>query len=44
MALATCIYDATMGVGVLNDGPIKTPKGFEGRRMASVVTVGEYPF
>jgi NitT/TauT family transport system substrate-binding protein len=34
----------TMGVGVLNDGAIKTPKDLEGRRMASVVTSGEYPF
>ena len=44
VALAACAYDATMGVGVLNDGPIKTPKDLEGRRMASVVTSGEYPF
>ena len=44
VALAACAYDATMGVGVLNDGPIKTPKDLEGRKMASVVTSGEYPF
>ena len=24
VALAACAYDATMGIGVLNDGPIKT--------------------
>ena len=44
VALAACAYDATMAVGVLNGGPIKTPKDLEGRRMASVVTSGEYPF
>jgi NitT/TauT family transport system substrate-binding protein len=26
VALAACAYDATMGIGVLNDGPIKTPR------------------
>ena len=44
VALACCAYDATMGIGVMNDGPIKTPKDLEGRKMASVVTSGDYPF
>jgi NitT/TauT family transport system substrate-binding protein len=44
VALAACAYDATMGIGVLNDGPIKTPKDLEGRTMASVATSGDYPF
>jgi ABC-type nitrate/sulfonate/bicarbonate transport system substrate-binding protein len=44
VALAACAYDATMGIGVLNEGPIKTPKDLEGRQMASTVTSGEYPF
>ena len=44
MALATCAYDATMGIGVLNDSPIKTPKDLEGKQMGSTVTSGEYPF
>jgi len=44
VALAACAYDATMGIGVLNDGPIKTPKDLGGRQMASTVTSGEYPF
>jgi ABC-type nitrate/sulfonate/bicarbonate transport system substrate-binding protein len=44
VALACCTYDATMGIGVMNDGPIKTPKDLEGRTMASVVTSGDYPF
>jgi hypothetical protein len=38
--LACCGYDATMGIGVLNDSPVKTPKDLEGRRMASTVTSG----
>ena len=44
VGLACCAYDATMGVCVMNDGPIKTPKDLEGRTMASVVTSGDYPF
>src|SRR5271168_3020366 len=44
VALAACAYDATMGIGMLIDGPIKTPKDLEGRQMASTVTSGEYPF
>lgn len=44
VTLATCAYDATIGIGVMNDGPIKTPKDLEGRKLASVVTSGDYPF
>jgi NitT/TauT family transport system substrate-binding protein len=44
VALASCAYDATMGVGVMNEGPIKTPKDLEGRTVASVVTSADYPF
>src|SRR3984893_3909287 len=44
VALAACAYDATMGIGVLNDGPIKAPKDLKGRKMASVATSGDYPF
>src|ERR1700731_2210826 len=44
VALAACAYDATMGIGMLIDGPIKTPKDLEGRQLASTVTSGEYPF
>jgi NitT/TauT family transport system substrate-binding protein len=43
VALASCAYDATMGIGVLNEGPIKHPKDLEGRTMASTATSGEYP-
>lgn len=44
MALATTDYDATMGVGVLADSPIKTPRELAGKKIASVPTSGEYPF
>jgi ABC-type nitrate/sulfonate/bicarbonate transport system substrate-binding protein len=42
--MGVCSYDATMGIGVLADSPIKAPKDLEGRKMASVVTSGEYPY
>jgi NitT/TauT family transport system substrate-binding protein len=44
MALAACAYDATMGIGVLNDSPIKTPKDLEGKQLAGTATSGEFPF
>jgi hypothetical protein len=37
-------YDVTMGIGVLNDSAIKTPRDRERRQMASAVTSREYPF
>jgi NitT/TauT family transport system substrate-binding protein len=44
----TCIgqinYDALMGVGVLADSPIKSPKDLEGKTLGASVTSGEYPF
>ncbi|HEX3952733.1 MAG TPA: ABC transporter substrate-binding protein [Stellaceae bacterium] len=42
--IATCAYDATMGIAVLNDSGIKTPKDLEGKQMGCTVTSGEYPF
>ncbi|HVH82541.1 MAG TPA: ABC transporter substrate-binding protein, partial [Stellaceae bacterium] len=44
VALATCAYDATMGIGMLNESPIKTPKDLEGRQLGSTATSGEFPF
>jgi ABC-type nitrate/sulfonate/bicarbonate transport system substrate-binding protein len=44
ISLACCAYDATMGVCVMNDGPIKTPKDLEGRTIASVLLSADYPF
>ena len=44
----TCIgqlnYDALMGVGVLTDSPIKSPKELEGKKLGASVSSGEYPF
>jgi NitT/TauT family transport system substrate-binding protein len=40
IALAACDYDATMGVGVLDDSPITGPQDLA----ASVPTSGEFPF
>ena len=44
VALGACAYDATMGIGVLDDGPIKTPKDLEGRQLGGTATSGEFPF
>jgi len=44
MMLLCTGYDATMGIGVLNDSGIKRPKDLEGRQMASTTTSGEYPY
>jgi NitT/TauT family transport system substrate-binding protein len=43
-SLAVCDYDSTMGVGVLEDSPIKTPQDLAGKRIGAVPTSGEYPF
>ena len=44
----TCIgqinYDALMGIGVLQDSPIKQPKDLEGKALGASVGSGEYPF
>jgi NitT/TauT family transport system substrate-binding protein len=44
----TCIgqinYDALMGVGVLANSPIRTPKDLEGKKLGASVSSGEYPF
>ena len=37
-------YDALMGVGVLANSPIKSPKEIEGKTLGASVTSGEYPF
>lgn len=43
-SLATVDYDATMGVGVLDDSPIKTPADLAGKKVATVPTSAESPF
>src|SRR5439155_714901 len=37
-------YKTTMGVGVLDDSPIRTPKDLEGRTVGWTPTSGEVPF
>ena len=44
IALATCDYDATMGVRVLDTSPIVKPQELAGKKIASVPTSGEFPF
>ena len=44
IALATCDYDSTMGIGVLDDSPILKPTDLVGKKVASVPTSGEFPF
>ena len=44
VCIGACAYDATQGVAVLADSPIKTPKDLEGHKMGAVVSSGEYPF
>ncbi len=44
VSIACAAYDATMGVCVLNDGPIKAPKDLEGHTVASVLLSADYPF
>jgi NitT/TauT family transport system substrate-binding protein len=42
--IASCGYDSTMGINVLADSPIRTPKDLEGRKLAVTPASGDYPF
>jgi len=42
--ISTCAYDSTMGVAVPANGPIKTPKDLEGKKIGIVPTSGEAPY
>jgi ABC-type nitrate/sulfonate/bicarbonate transport system substrate-binding protein len=44
MALSTMDYDAGMGVGVLADSGITTPKMLAGKKIGDVPTSAEFPF
>jgi ABC-type nitrate/sulfonate/bicarbonate transport system substrate-binding protein len=44
VSLATFGYDATMGVAVPANGPIRAPADLIGKSLAGTVTSGEYPF
>jgi ABC-type nitrate/sulfonate/bicarbonate transport system substrate-binding protein len=43
-SIATIDYDATMGVGALTDGGIKTPADLAGKKIGTVATSAESPF
>ena len=43
-SIGTLDYDAMMGVGVLNDSPIKTPAGLAGVKVGTVPASAESPF
>ena len=44
VTLATIYYDATMGIALRQDSPIKTPKDLEGKKIGIVPTSAEAPF
>jgi NitT/TauT family transport system substrate-binding protein len=44
IAISCSGYDSTMGVGVLDESPIKTPKDLAGKTLACTLTSGEYPY
>jgi ABC-type nitrate/sulfonate/bicarbonate transport system substrate-binding protein len=44
VSLATVSYDTSMGLVVLADSAIKTPKDLAGKTVGSTLTSGEYPF
>jgi NitT/TauT family transport system substrate-binding protein len=43
-SIAVADYDATMGVGVLGDSGIKSPRDLAGKKLATVPTSAESPF
>ena len=44
VGLSTLGYDATMGIAVRGDSPIKTPKDLEGKKIGTVPTSAEAPY
>lgn len=44
IGLGPTSYNTTMGIGVLADSDIKTPKDLEGKRLGQVITSVEVPF
>lgn len=44
VSLGILDYDAGMGVGVLDDSPIKTPQDLPGHKIGDVPTSAEFPF
>jgi ABC-type nitrate/sulfonate/bicarbonate transport system substrate-binding protein len=44
IAIACSGYDSTMGIGVLADSDIHTPRDMAGKTLAATLASGEYPF
>jgi NitT/TauT family transport system substrate-binding protein len=44
VAMGTLAYDATMGIAVRADSPIKTPKDLQGKKIGIVPTSAEAPY
>ncbi len=44
VAIGCAGYDGTMGICVLKDGPIKSPKDLAGKKLGGAIASGEYPF
>jgi len=44
VSIASAGYDATMGICVLDNSPIRTAADIKGKRVGTVVTSGEHPF
>jgi ABC-type nitrate/sulfonate/bicarbonate transport system substrate-binding protein len=44
VALGQADYKTTMGIGILADSPIRTPKDLEGRRLGATTTSSEFPY
>jgi NitT/TauT family transport system substrate-binding protein len=42
--IASDYYDSSMGLAVMSDSPIQSPKDLEGRRLGVTMTSGDYPF
>jgi len=44
VAMSTLGYDATMGIALRGDSPIKTPKDLQGKKIGTVPTSAESPY
>ncbi len=42
--IASNYYDSSMGLAVLSDSTVQSPKDLEGRKLGVTVTSGDYPF
>ena len=44
VALGQCDYKTTMGIGLLDSSPIRTPRDLEGRKVGATPNSSEFPF